>query len=175
MRSESDGVYAFGEFHLDVSERLLTRHDATVSLPPKAVDLLVLLLKNRGHLVTKEELMRQLWPDTFVEEANLSVNVSVLRRALTDGKDGQRFIETVPRRGYRFVAPVQLRSSGNIEEFPASRSGVYDTKPSTDARAALEISMPGAVRPEVPRLAPSSNRLTDQSIAVSSKRTAIVI
>ena len=73
-------------------------------LPPKALDLLVALVEQEGDVVTKDELMKRVWPDTFVEEANLSVNVSALRKALGDQAGGGPYIETVPRRGYRFAA-----------------------------------------------------------------------
>jgi eukaryotic-like serine/threonine-protein kinase len=77
-----------------------------VSLTPKALDLLVYLVERHGHLVAKQELLSAVWPDTFVEEANLTYNISALRKALGDGQDGEQFIQTVPTRGYRFVAPV---------------------------------------------------------------------
>lgn len=96
--------YGFGPFRVDVRECLLLRDGAPVSLTPKAFSALVVLLRNRGRLVTKEELIREVWRDTFVEEGNLTFTISMLRKAL--GEDGQavRYIETVPRRGYRFVA-----------------------------------------------------------------------
>ena len=78
----------------------------TVPLTPKAFDLLVYLVERHGRLVTKQELMSALWPDTFVEESNLPYTVSALRKALGDGQNGEQFIQTVPTRGYRFVAPV---------------------------------------------------------------------
>src|SRR5262245_36572092 len=99
--------YEFGPFRLDDSERLLMRGAEVVQLMPKAFDLLLALLENPGRLQEKEELLRRVWPDTFVEEANLSYNISFIRKALADGEDGQRYIETVPKRGYRFVAEVR--------------------------------------------------------------------
>jgi TolB-like protein/Flp pilus assembly protein TadD len=94
----------FGPFRLDAAKRVLWREGRIVSLPPKALDLLVALVEQRGDVVTKDELMKRVWPDTFVEEANLSVNVSALRKALGDRPDGRPYIETVSRRGYRFAA-----------------------------------------------------------------------
>jgi len=96
--------WAFGPFVLDVSERRLLRDGLPVSLTPKAFDLLCVLVMRHGHLVMKEQLLEQVWPDTAVEEASLNRCVSVLRKALGDGVAGQRYIETVPKRGYRFVA-----------------------------------------------------------------------
>jgi DNA-binding winged helix-turn-helix (wHTH) protein/tetratricopeptide (TPR) repeat protein len=96
--------YEFGPYRLDARKRVLWRGGELVRLPPKAVDILLALLEQHGDLVSKDELLRRVWPDTFVEEANLSVNVSALRKALGEQADGQPWIETVPRRGYRFAA-----------------------------------------------------------------------
>src|SRR5437868_5219213 len=92
----------FGDFSLEIAERRLTRTGQPVSLPPKVFDLLVLLAEHPGRLMDKERLSQDLWPGTFVEESNLSVNVSALRKALGEGANG-RFIETVPKKGYRWV------------------------------------------------------------------------
>ena len=99
-------LYRFGPFALDPSERLLRRDETAIPLTPKAFDLLVLLVESAGRLLEKDVLMRQLWSDTFVEEANLSNNISLLRKALGESEQGTKYIETVPKRGYRFVADV---------------------------------------------------------------------
>lgn len=91
---------------LDTAEYSLRLEGTPVPLAPKALDLLVVLVERKGQLATKEELLQAVWPGTFVEENNLSVNISTLRKALGEGPAGQVFIETVPRRGYRFAAPV---------------------------------------------------------------------
>jgi DNA-binding winged helix-turn-helix (wHTH) protein/TolB-like protein len=96
--------YDFGPFHLDPVERRLLRHDQPVALTPKCFDLLVMFVENSGHLLGKDELLERLWPDQFVEEANLSFNISSLRKALGEGQNGEHFIETVPKKGFRFVA-----------------------------------------------------------------------
>src|SRR5262245_43431077 len=106
MSEPKPHFYNFGPFRINVSERLLFRGDHLVPLTPKALDLLVVLVESRGQLLTKEELMKQVWPDSFVEEANLSHNIYKLREALGDGSNGEKYIETLPRRGYRFVAKV---------------------------------------------------------------------
>ena len=93
-------LYEFGPFRLEPAERKLLRNGEPIVLTPKAFDTLVLLVRNSGHLLGKEELIRTLWPDSFVEEGNLSNNIFVLRKAL--GED-PHYIETVPKRGYRFV------------------------------------------------------------------------
>ena len=108
-RSDAAPVYEFGPFRLDPAERLLLRNGQPVDLKPKAFDLLVFLVERQGRLVSKHELMEGLWPGTFVEEANLTYTVSILRRALGDKGDkqeGDQFIQTLPTRGYRFVAQV---------------------------------------------------------------------
>lgn len=99
--------YAFGPFRVDPRERRLWRSDRTVHLTPKVFDILLFFLQNRGRLLTKDELIDHVWPDTTVEESNLARNVSSLRKALGEKRDKWLYIETVPWRGYRFVARVQ--------------------------------------------------------------------
>jgi DNA-binding winged helix-turn-helix (wHTH) protein/TolB-like protein/Tfp pilus assembly protein PilF len=102
-------VYEFRAFRLNPAERLLLRDDVPVSLTPKVFDTLVFLVENRGRLIAKDEFMKRLWPDTFVEEITLTGNISLLRRALKNGADNSNFIETVPKCGYRFTAAVTVR------------------------------------------------------------------
>src|SRR5687767_11237686 len=90
--------YEFGDYRIEKTERLLMRQGEVVPLPPKAVDLLFVLLENNNHVVTKEELMERVWADSFVEEANLSRNVFLLRKVLGESETGGKFIETIPRR-----------------------------------------------------------------------------
>ena len=106
MRRAVDEFYEFGEFQLDVAERLLRRGDKTVPLSLKAFDTLLVLVRRAGHLVEKDELMKQVWPDSFVQEVNLARNIWTLRKALGEDEGQHRYIETVPKLGYRFVAPV---------------------------------------------------------------------
>jgi TolB-like protein/DNA-binding winged helix-turn-helix (wHTH) protein/Tfp pilus assembly protein PilF len=115
MIRQARHIYEFDPFRLIPEERQLLRDDQPVQLTPKSFDLLVLLVENSGRLLEKEELLKRIWPDSFVEEANLSVNVSALRRALGEGPNEHQFIETVPRRGYRFVAGVKERWEGGVE------------------------------------------------------------
>src|SRR4030095_7563116 len=102
--------YAFGAFGLDAAEKVLFQQDRPVPLTPKAVETLLALVERHGRLVTKEELLRIVWPDTFVEENNLAQHISLLRRVLGEDPGGRELIETVPKRGYRFVGPVEERS-----------------------------------------------------------------
>lgn len=100
-------VFEFGPFRLEPAESRLTKNGAPVPITPKALELLVALVARSGSLVTKDELVAEVWPDTFVEEGNLAVNMTRLRQALND-ESGQTYIETVPKKGYRFVAKVRL-------------------------------------------------------------------
>src|ERR687895_177053 len=113
MASDTGGhVYIFGPFVADTREGLLLRDGRPVPLTPKAFETLVALVERSGHCLAKDELMRRVWPDSFVEENNLSQNISQLRRALqTEGEDAARYIETVPRRGYRFNATVVVQEA----------------------------------------------------------------
>jgi DNA-binding winged helix-turn-helix (wHTH) protein/tetratricopeptide (TPR) repeat protein len=99
--------YKFGPFELDNERHMLTREGVPVTLPPKCFDLLFILVKNSGNLLEKDHLMRNLWPDTFVEEANLSTLVALLRKALGDSPARSQYIKTVPKFGYRFATPVE--------------------------------------------------------------------
>jgi DNA-binding winged helix-turn-helix (wHTH) protein/pimeloyl-ACP methyl ester carboxylesterase len=101
------GAYHFGPFRLDARERRLSRGQEVIPLRLKVFDTLLVLVENAGRLVTKQELLDTVWPETAVEENNLNHNVSVLRKALGERATGQRYIETVPRVGYRFAAPVE--------------------------------------------------------------------
>ena len=107
MSSAASGLYEFGPYRLDVVRRLFTRESRNVPVAPKTFELLLLIVQEPGRAFSKHELMTALWPDTFVEEANLSFQISVLRKAL--GEDAG-LIETVPKHGYRFVADVKAVS-----------------------------------------------------------------
>src|SRR5215510_8263985 len=108
MSSLTNQLYRFGDFTLDTNQRVLSRAARPVALTPKVFDTLLILVENRGRIVEKNELMRRLWPDTFVEEANISFNIQQLRKSLSDNARDPRFIETVARRGYRFIADVEV-------------------------------------------------------------------
>lgn len=110
-------TFVFGPFRLLVRQRLLLQGDKPVRLGSRALDLLIALIERHGELVGKDELMHRVWPKTFVEAANLTVHIAALRRALNDGRAGNRFLINTPGRGYRFVAPVRLESF----EAPASK------------------------------------------------------
>src|SRR5688500_8753204 len=107
MLSEIKYLYEFGEFRLDPEERILTQDGKPISITPKVFDLLTVLIKNRGRVIEKDELMAAIWKDSFVEDSNLAFNIRQLRKALDDDARQPSFIETVPKRGYRFIAEVE--------------------------------------------------------------------
>src|SRR5262245_7945875 len=109
--------YEFADFRLYPDERLLERGNLPVTLTPKCFDILQVLVERSGYLVDKEELMKAVWPDAIVEERNLTQSISLLRRALGDNPDGPRYIDTIQRYGYHFLAPVktQLSELGTLE------------------------------------------------------------
>jgi DNA-binding winged helix-turn-helix (wHTH) protein/TolB-like protein/Flp pilus assembly protein TadD len=113
MLNHPHRLYEFGPFRLNVSERLLLKHEQPVSLPPKVFELLVILIQKHGRLVEKDELLKEVWPDSFVEESSLSRNIYLLRKALDEDSDDSAYIETVPRHGYRFIADVSEIDNGD--------------------------------------------------------------
>ena len=124
MAEQESHVYEFGRFRLDASERVLLRDQDLVPLTPKVFDILLALVERWGHVVEKDDLMKRVWPDTFVEEGNLTQSVSLLRKALGEGPGGPQFIETISRRGYRFVADV--RESRGQQIATLTPAGVAD-------------------------------------------------
>src|SRR5438552_2478228 len=98
-------IYEFGEFVVDPSERVLFANGKSLRLADKVFDTLLLLIRNNGRLLTKDEMMSRLWEDSYVEESNLAKNISRLRKILNS--DGIEFIETLPKHGYRFLADVK--------------------------------------------------------------------
>jgi DNA-binding winged helix-turn-helix (wHTH) protein/TolB-like protein len=108
-------VYVFGPFRYDAGQRLLFREGELVAVAPKAMETLQVLLEHRGRVVDKAELMKLVWPDTAVEEVGLARNISLLRKALGDEADAGAYIETIPKRGYRFIAAVEVQASATEE------------------------------------------------------------
>lgn len=125
MEAPTQPPYSFGPFVLDPVEKRLLRDGNAVPLPPKAMDTLLALVEHHGHVMEKGELLNRVWPNTFVEEATLTQNIFTLRKALEDSPDGHEYIETVPKRGYRFVARVGTREPGEATanaESPSHRA-----------------------------------------------------
>lgn len=140
MSLPTNEIYEFGPFRLDVQERLLLRDGASISLTPKAFELLLVLVERQGRLVEKDELFRIVWPDTIVEESNLSSHIATIRRALGDGENGLKFIETAPKRGYRFVAEVRKATPLVVADFLTTPVATTDETNLPDAPTTSEAS-----------------------------------
>lgn len=144
-------IYEFSGFRLDVAERLLLKDGQPVALPSKVFDTLVALAENSGRLVTKDELMSRLWPDSFVEEPTLARNISDLRKALSEASGGERYIETVPRHGYRFTASVR--------QSPETADLIVEAPGESQAATEREVTLESA----------TNKNPEPQSLAVESK------
>src|SRR5215212_2967016 len=105
--------YRFGLYRLDATDRLLYRDAALIALPPRVFDMLHLLVTHHGQVLSKDEMLKQLWPDTFVEDGSVAQYISLIRKAL--GEDGGRWVQNLPRRGYRFTAPVEETQEEAVE------------------------------------------------------------
>jgi TolB-like protein/DNA-binding winged helix-turn-helix (wHTH) protein len=150
-------AFEFGPFRLDLRERRLTRDGYSVPLQGKVFDTLYVLVSRHGCLVTKDELMAAVWPDSVVEESNLNHNICILRRALGEKVTGQKYIETVPRQGYRFVAEVRELGGPNeshlstpwqdrpgilVAHHPEASVAPADSQPQSATRAATQKKLP---------------------------------
>jgi Tol biopolymer transport system component/DNA-binding winged helix-turn-helix (wHTH) protein len=122
VTTQESVVYEFAEYRLVVRDRMLYCDSELVPLAPKACEVLLTLVQSGGRLVGKQEIMDRVWPDAFVEEANLTHHISALRRAFLNDKQEPRFIETIPRRGYRFIAPVRTVAPPAVEITISDRS-----------------------------------------------------
>jgi DNA-binding winged helix-turn-helix (wHTH) protein/Tol biopolymer transport system component len=133
MSLEAKQLYEFKNFRLDTGERVLTRDGKPLPITPKVFQLLKILIERHGHVVEKNELMKEIWADSFVEDGNLTFNIRMLRKALGDNAASPEFIETVPRRGYRFIAEVRKVSDEEEKSFPP-QAVLADAEPSVSAR-----------------------------------------
>ncbi len=140
--------FRFGSFRLYPTEQQLFREEAAIPLAPKAFDILVYLVSHSGLLVRREELMQAVWPDSFVEETNLNVNISLLRKTLGSLPDGQPLIETVPRKGYRFNSPVsEEEDSGSMLKVPTTHGNPPEIQLSPEVGAAAMAAAATAAAP----------------------------
>jgi DNA-binding winged helix-turn-helix (wHTH) protein/tetratricopeptide (TPR) repeat protein len=162
-------IYRFAGFELDPCERRLLAHGKSITLTPKVFDTLVLLVERAGHAVSKDELMSALWPRGFVHESNLTKHIWVIRKALGDNEHDARFIETVPKLGYRFIAPVQRVSAMDPADPGGARLAPSAAPASTDDALALHgaesfvdssaaAHLPSASEADAPA-APSSGKM----------------
>ncbi len=185
MDQKTKRLYEFDSFRLDPVERQLRRNEKTIPLTPKAFDTLQFLVENSGHLIEKEELMKRLWPDSFVEEVNLASNISLLRKTLGEAAPGEQFIETVAKRGYRFVAEVReieasvpSRKLRRIEADPLGQNPEQEPSlPYQPASAQERVPLPQTQDAE---LQPSASHSGDQageprSASFKSRRSAALI
>jgi len=145
-------LYQFDSYRVDTQKRQLLRDGETVPLTSKVFDTLLILIQHKGQLLEKQQLMRLLWPDTFVEEGNISVNISVLRKALEESPNEHRYIVTVPGRGYKFIADVETihgqESSVVLMEEKSTRIIIEEEEEKTDPKgvvATRQITRPLAI------------------------------
>ncbi|MGA9769336.1 MAG: winged helix-turn-helix domain-containing protein [Blastocatellia bacterium] len=143
MHRQIKHFYEFGPFRLDVGERILMCEDRIVALTPKAFETLLALVENSGRIVEKDFLMKQIWPNTFVEEVSLARNVSALRKALGEIDGVNQYIETFPKRGYRFVAAVSEHKDDPavtlLEDYPEQAIGFGELSVEMSKETALEV------------------------------------
>src|ERR1700733_11442195 len=152
MTNHGQGLYEFGPFRLDVRQRLLLRDGQPIPIQPKAFETLFVLVRNSEKVVLKDDLLKAVWPDTFVEESNLSQNIFVLRKALGDSVGANRYIVTIPGRGYRFAEKVQLvgeeASRAEVGE-PAAKEGASEQEDSliveSHTRSRLVVEQTSAI------------------------------
>src|SRR5215467_10700441 len=154
MFPASNDVLEFGSWRIDREQRLLTKESHFIPLAPKVFDTLLVLVESGGRMLDKETLLKKIWPDAFVEEGSLARNISTLRKLLGEGPQDQKYIMTVPRRGYRFVAKVSAATdrTGGREDparLPRGKNAAIETPDSTfigDIRSREpEIALPGRV------------------------------
>lgn len=170
--------YRFGPFRLYPSEQLLLREQEVVALPPKAFEVLLALVASEGHLMTRDALMRLVWPRGFVEEINLTVNISLLRKLLGRLPDGSAYIVTIPRRGYRFRAPVTHEASepGSAILLPASGiDAAFDAPAALDAPRPTQDFVATPPRPPLLIRSPRRPRIMATRLAAMVALAAIAL
>ncbi|HWZ78066.1 MAG TPA: winged helix-turn-helix domain-containing protein [Candidatus Sulfotelmatobacter sp.] len=167
MAEKTKRIFDFGHFRLDSAEGVLLADGHPVPLTPKAYETLVALLENSGHILEKDALLKRIWPDTFVEEGTLVQNISTLRKILGEAEEGSAYIETIPRRGYRFVGTVReadFRSGPEEKIVPVpggrvSRTGIRSSRLSALALAAAFLLIVFLVREWIwPATGPAQNK-----------------
>ena len=160
VSKENELSYQFDAFELDPVRRVLLREDKAIALKPKVFETLLVLVRNSGRVMDKDQLMQQVWPDTVVEEVNLAHNISVLRKALGQKADENRFIITVPGRGYGFVAEVkEIQRNATVSEYELTRSRlvVEEETDEPEMSDALPTYADGAGARLLPAKKPKSN------------------
>lgn len=161
MEKETGHIYQFGRFRVDAVTNTLFEEDRRVPLRPKTFELLRILVENSGHVLEKDALLKRLWPDSFVEEANLTQNIYTLRKTLGEGANEHRYIETIPKRGYRFVASVRELRDETTAAFLGKTSAIWSPDLTEKDGWTVETSKPGLelVRASVaPAILPAFSR-----------------
>src|SRR5262245_12100658 len=138
MGAPDKQLYEFEPFLLDAGSRILLKDGAIVRLTPKAFDTLLVLVRNGVQLVEKDRLLKEVWPDSFVEEGSLARNIYELRKALGDDTSEPRYIETIPKRGYRFIAPVKTSAAAKQTDIVETPSNATVIERHTFARVISE-------------------------------------
>jgi len=178
MSKATKHFYEFGPFRLDPVEGLLLRDGQAVALTPKAFDTLLVLIESSGHVLGKDELMSRVWPDSYVEETNLAQHISALRKVLGEREQGGQYIETVPKRGYRFVAQVRQWQDEEanliVREHTRARVVIEEEEiesgwPSLEERLRPIIDLPSSsiIKREAPRELPPLIRHPETKYATS--------
>ena len=146
----ADDTFAFGPFRLSPARQLLLEGEKALRLGSRALEILKVLVEHAGTLVSKEDLVARVWPGTFVEEGNLRVHMAALRRALGDGQSGNRYIATIPGRGYRFVAPVSVLSGSRPLEPPHPAAEISHNLPVSLTRIVGRSDIVAALAEQLP-------------------------
>jgi DNA-binding winged helix-turn-helix (wHTH) protein/tetratricopeptide (TPR) repeat protein len=166
MSNPAAPFYEFGPFRVDVENRLLLRGGEPLSLAPKAVDTLLALVQHGGAVLKKDDLMKMVWPDTVIEEGNLTQNIYLLRKTLGAGADGRNYIETIPRRGYRFVGEVRQSTTANTTDLILAKPTQIQPF-SNEQDAGHEVGTDRAVLSTSPYLAVSAPALRTLHLPLS--------
>jgi TolB-like protein/DNA-binding winged helix-turn-helix (wHTH) protein len=166
MGNAINHLYEFGPFHLNPAERLLLRGFERIDLPPRIFDVLLVLVENQGRLLEKTDLMNRVWPGTAVEESNLTQAIYQLRKLLQDGENGARYIETVPKRGYRFVSHVFVAEARAPDTEGINHVGTNAFVPAEHSEAQPELAEPSR------SLQPLSTPASDQSLPIPRRSPA---
>lgn len=172
--------YRFGDFTVDTDQGILLRDGSVLPLRPKVFETLLILVENSGRLVKKEELMSRLWPDSFVEESNLTFNIKELRKALGDDARQPRYIETVARRGYRFLADVEevLSDSNPIGRQVTQRFETLDAQSEISTHSPesdLNAGNPGKIEPRIFDKSGPPDLVREKAPGTNVRKTALAI
>ncbi|HEY0729621.1 MAG TPA: DPP IV N-terminal domain-containing protein, partial [Pyrinomonadaceae bacterium] len=172
MSSQDNHLYEFGPYVVDARSRILLKDGVTVRLTPKAFDTLLVLVQHASQVVEKEQLLKEVWPDIFVEEGSLSHNIHGLRKALGDDSAEPRYIETIPKRGYRFVAPVKVSQA---EPAQIGFSGLEDDAVVIEKHTYARVISDEFDEPDIPAEIHETKALTIGSDQHKKRKTRVAL